>query len=111
SALMVLPLAVLRGLYFTPGMDLSWSDALVALTGVCVGVCTVLYIRLISLGAAVLPSQSAYATTVAGIAWSVVLLGETISLWTGIALVLIVSGLALVGPKREAGNVEVEFRH
>ena len=46
----------------------------------------------------------------AGIAWSVLLLGETLSLWTGIALVLIISGLALVGPKREAGNVEVEFR-
>jgi DNA-binding response OmpR family regulator/drug/metabolite transporter (DMT)-like permease len=110
SAVFVLPIAILQGHYFTLGMDLSLTDIFITVTGLCVGICTVVYIRLIAMAGAVFGSQSAYATTVAGIAWSVVLLGEALSLWTGIALLLIVSGLALVGPKREAGNVEVEFR-
>jgi drug/metabolite transporter (DMT)-like permease len=110
SAVLVLPLALLRGHYYTLGADLSVGDALVVVTGVCIGFCTVLYIRLIALAGAVFASQSAYAITVSGIAWSVILLGEAMSLWTIVALALIMSGLALVGPKREAGNVEVEFR-
>lgn len=110
SAVLVLPFALLRGHYFTLGSDLSLSDALVALAGLLVGVCTVLYIRLIALAGAVFGSQSAYAITVAGIVWSVALLGEALTVWTIFALVMIVSGLALVGPKREAGNIEVEFR-
>ena len=109
-AILVLPLALMRGHYFTIGTTLSLSDLMVAITGICVGLCTVLYIRLISLAGAVFGSQSAYAVTVAGIAWSVLLLGEALTLWTGVALVLIIAGLAMVGPKREAGNVEVEFR-
>ena len=106
----VLPLALLRGHYYRLGTDLSVNDALVVLVGLLVGVCTVLYIRLIALAGAVFGSQSAYAITVAGIAWSVVLLGEVLTGWTIVALIMVVSGLALVGPKREAGNIEVEFR-
>lgn len=110
SAVLVLPFALLRGHFFILGTDLSWTDALIAVTGLCVGICTVLYIRLIAMAGAVFGSQSAYAITVAGIAWSVLLLGEALTLWTGIALLLIVLGLILVGPKSEAGNIEVEFR-
>ena len=47
-------------------------------------------------------SQNSYAITAAGITWSVFLLGEALSLWSGLALVMIVAGLALVGAKREA---------
>jgi CheY-like chemotaxis protein len=110
SAVLVLPFALLRGHFFMLGSDLSWTDALIAVTGLCVGICTVLYIRLIAMAGAVFGSQSAYAITVAGIAWSVLLLGEALTLWTGIALLLIVLGLVLVGPKSEAGNIDVEFR-
>ena len=110
SAVLVLPLALLRGHFFVLGAVPSWTDALIALTGLCVGICTVLYIRLIAMAGAVFGSQSAYAITVAGIAWSVLLLGEALTLWTGVALFLIVLGLALVGPKSEAGNIDVEFR-
>jgi drug/metabolite transporter (DMT)-like permease len=110
SAVLVLPLALWQGHFFTLGKALSLNDVLVVVTGLCVGLCTVLYIRLIAMAGAVFGSQSAYAITVAGIAWSVILLGEGLSMWTGFALVMIVAGLALVGPKREAGNVEVEFR-
>jgi len=83
---------------------------MIALTGVCVGLCTVFYIRLVAMAGAVFASQSAYAVTVAGIAWSVLLLNEGLSVMTAVSLRRVVAGLALVGPKREAGNVEVEFR-
>ncbi|MBC2834551.1 response regulator [Paragemmobacter straminiformis] len=110
SAVLVLPFALWRGHFFVLAAEPGLSDLLVAITGFCIGLCTVLYIRLIAMAGAVFGSQSAYAVTVAGIGWSVLLLGESLSLWTGFALVMIVSGLLLVGPKREAGNVEVEFR-
>lgn len=111
SALLVLPLAIWRGHYFTLGAEgPGLTDIMVGITGLCVGLCTVLYIRLIGMAGAVFASQSSYVVTLAGIGWSVLLLSEALSVWTGFALVMIVSGLALVGPKREAGNVEVEFR-
>jgi hypothetical protein len=44
----------------------------------------------------VFASQSAYATTAAGIGWSIVLLGEHIPLWTWAALGLIIVGLIMV---------------
>jgi len=106
----VLPFALLRGHFFILGADFSMTDVLIVLTGLCIGICTVLYIRLIAMAGAVFGSQSAYAITVAGIAWSVLLLGEALTFWTGIALLLIVLGLVLVGPKGEAGDIEVEFR-
>lgn len=110
SAVMVLPLALMRGHWFGPGDEIDLTDMMIALTGVCVGLCTVFYIRLVAMAGAVFASQSAYATTVAGIAWSVLLLNEGLSVMTAVSLLLVVAGLALVGPKREAGNVEVEFR-
>lgn len=110
SAVIVLPIAAMRGHLFLPGSSEGWVDILVLGVGLCVGICTVLYVWLIAMAGAVFGSQSAYFITVAGIGWSVVLLGETLSLWTVLALMLIAAGLALVGPKREAANVEVEFR-
>jgi DNA-binding response OmpR family regulator/drug/metabolite transporter (DMT)-like permease len=110
AALLFLPFAVLRGDLFLPGTTPGWSDVLAILVGICTGISTVIYVVLIAMAGAVFGSQSAYAITVAGIGWSVLLLGEALTPWTILALVLIVIGLAIVGPKREAGNVEVEFR-
>ena len=51
---------------------------------------------------AVFASQCSYAITFFGIAWSVLLLRESISLWNWAGLALMVLGLAIVGPKQEA---------
>jgi CheY-like chemotaxis protein len=110
SAIIFLPIAAFSGHMFLPGSSTQWADILVLVVGLCVGISTVLYVWLIALAGAVFGSQSAYAITLAGILWSVLLLGEALTGWTVLALALIVLGLALVGPKREAGNVEVEFR-
>ena len=50
----------------------------------------------------VFASQCSYAITFFGIAWSVLLLRESISLWNWVGLALMVLGLAIVGPKQEA---------
>jgi DNA-binding response OmpR family regulator/drug/metabolite transporter (DMT)-like permease len=110
SAVIFLPLAAFQGHLFLPGASRELADILVVIVGLCVGASTVLYVWLIALAGPVFGSQSAYAITLAGILWSVLLLGEVLTVWTIVALALVVLGLALVGPKREAGNVEVEFR-
>jgi CheY-like chemotaxis protein/drug/metabolite transporter (DMT)-like permease len=62
----------------------------------------ILFVSLTATTGAVFASQNAYAVTAAGIAWSMILLGENIPMWTWAALCLIVVGLILVEPKQEA---------
>ncbi len=60
---------------------------------------------------AVFASQCSYAITFFGITWSLVLLRESITIWSWIALSLVVLGLVIVGPKREAElEIPVELR-
>lgn len=63
---------------------------------------TVFLARLLISTGAVFGSQAGYIITFAGIAWSIVLLGEQLSLMTWIAVGLLIAGLVLVEPKREA---------
>ncbi len=109
SGLIVLPLALVQGQFFVFGAGMTAGDGLILLAAVAVAICSVLYIYLISMAGAVFGSQSAYATTVAGIGWSVLLLGDELTPWTVLAFLLVVAGLVLVGPKSEAEDVEVEF--
>ena len=110
SAVFTLPLALANGQFFVPCFSYTSGQALNLLAGILSAVCNVVYVLLIASTGAVFASQSAYAVTIAGIAWSMLLLGETLTMWSLVALALIIVGLALVGPKSEAGDVEVEFR-
>ena len=60
------------------------------------------YIYLIASTGAVFAAQTAYATTIAGLLWSMLLLGERLPLIVWAALALIILGLVLVEPKHEA---------
>jgi CheY-like chemotaxis protein/drug/metabolite transporter (DMT)-like permease len=75
---------------------------LVVLIGVAAALAMILFVYLISSTGAVFASQNAYAVTAAGIGWSVILLGEQIPGSTWVALGLIIIGLILVEPKKEA---------
>lgn len=57
------------------------------------------FVWLAARAGAVFASQSAYLTTVSGIVWAMVLLGERFSLWVWAAAVLMICGLALVQPR------------
>jgi len=110
SATVALPIALASGQFFLPDMSHTKGHILILFTGFLLAVGNVAYVLLISLTGAVFASQSAYAITIAGIAWSILLLGETLTVWSFLALALIIFGLMLVGAKNEAGDVEVEFR-
>lgn len=108
ASIFTLPLALTTGQFFIPTP--TQGHILILLAGLLSAVCNVAFVYLIASTGAVFASQSAYAITVAGIIWSVLLLGESLTLWSLGALALIIGGLILVGTKNEAGNVEVEFR-
>lgn len=109
SAAMTAPLALANGQLFSP-FTLSGEAALLVLVeGARTAAVYVFYILLIAVAGAVFGSQNAYVSTIAGIGWSILLLGEQLTLVTVAALILVLAGLLLVGPKREAEDTEVRF--
>lgn len=60
---------------------------------------SVLFVIAIQKTGSVFASQTAYATTLAGVVWSIILLGEAPSVWIWAALALMMVGLVLVRPK------------
>lgn len=78
----------------------------IILFGIVCAVGVTLRVSLIRSAGAVFASQSSFVVTFAGIAWSIILLGETLPLISWFALGLLVIGLILVGPKEEAEEVD-----
>ncbi|WP_415401743.1 response regulator [Tateyamaria sp. SN3-11] len=64
--------------------------------------------KLVDLAGPVFASQSAYAMTMAGIGWGMLLLGETLSSTAWIAVAFILIGLLLVSPKPD--NTEIVIK-
>jgi len=61
-----------------------------------------LLIKTVRINGAVFASQGAYTIALAGIAWSVLLLDERMSVWVAAAIACMVSGIVLVRPRHEA---------
>jgi len=78
----------------------------IILFGIVSAVGVSLRVSLIRSAGAVFASQSSFVVTFAGIAWSIILLGESLPLVAWAALLLLVIGLILVGPKEEAEEVD-----
>jgi len=74
----------------------------IILFGIVSAVGVSLRVSLIRSAGAVFASQSSFVVTFAGIVWSILLLGESLPLLAWAALLLLVIGLILVGPKEEA---------
>jgi CheY-like chemotaxis protein len=109
SAALTLPLALANGQVFALTPDLGRGAVLILLEGLRTAAVFVSFVYLIAVAGAVFGSQAAYVSTLAGIGWSILLLGEVLNPVTVAALALIVLGLALVGTKREAEDMEVRF--
>jgi DNA-binding response OmpR family regulator/drug/metabolite transporter (DMT)-like permease len=109
SAAMTLPIALAQGQFFMLSPDLGAPFWLILANAVVDTANYVFYVLLIAVAGAVFGSQAAYVTTLAGIFWSILLLGEQMTGGTSLALALIFAGLLVVGPKREAADVEVPF--
>lgn len=100
AALILSPFTLISGAFISPSVMVSgygWAFALIAAIS---AFSSVLLIYTIRTTGAVFSSQAGYAMTAAGIFWSVLLLGETMSVWVWAALACLVSGLALVMPKQ-----------
>jgi len=109
SALLTLPLAFAQGQLFMIGPWSGWTFWLILFNAVNDAANYLVYVWLIAIAGAVFASQSSHVTTIAGIFWSVLLLGENLSVGAVTALALILVGMPVVGTKREAEDPEVQF--
>ena len=109
SAAIGLPIALAQGQLFLLSPNLGPGFWLILANAVVDTVNYILYVLLVVLAGAVFASQAAYVTTLAGIFWSILLLGERMTGGATIALALIFAGLLVVGPKSEAADLEVQF--
>ncbi len=78
----------------------------IILFGIVSAVGVTMRVSLIRSAGAVFASQSSFIITFAGVIWSIVLLGESLPKLAWFALLLLVIGLLLVGPKDEAEEVD-----
>ena len=78
----------------------------IILFGIVSSVGVSLRVSLIRSAGAVFASQSSFVVTFAGIVWSIILLGESLPFVAWFALILLVVGLIMVGPKEEAEEVD-----
>lgn len=104
SALTTLPLVLWSGDLAGTGDMIANSSLLmiILMMGAITALANALTFILTKSAGAVFASQCSYATTFFGIAWSFVLLQEHLDLWTWIALVLVILGLVIVGPRKAA---------
>ena len=109
SAALTLPIAFAQGDMFMLSPSLGTPFWLILANAFVDAINYILYVLLVLLAGAVFASQTAYVTTLAGIFWSMLLLGEHMTSGAWIALAFIFAGLLVVGPKREAADLEVQF--
>ena len=102
GTVIALPLAVLSGQFISPFTTWNAPEfALIASSIIHVIVYTG-YVWLVSQAGAVFAAQVSYIVTGAGVLWSMALLAERYSTWVWAAMLLIVAGMALVQPRRQA---------
>lgn len=109
SSVFILPLAWAQGELFLLSPQLGGASVLIIFEALRGAAGNIAFVYLMAVGGAVFGSQGAYVSTVAGIGWSILLLGEALSVWTLASLLLIIVGLVLVGPKREADDMAIRF--
>jgi len=109
SAALTLPIALAQGQLFALSPALGPAFWLILANSLVDTFNYVFYLLLVLVAGAVFASQTAYVTTLAGIFFSMLLLGEHMTSGAWIALAFIFAGLLVVGPKSEAADVEIQF--
>ena len=105
AALFQFPLAMVLG------VDESWSwlasETGLAVTGIALGsgFAYLMFFYTIKTSGPVFASQCAYAVTISGVIWGIIVFSEQHSIWIWISVMVMLLGLALVSPDQE---VEVE---
>lgn len=110
AAVLIAPLAASQGQLFVPSADPGMREVLVLSLGASSAIALVLALRLVSMVGPVFASQMAYSQTLAGIAWSMLLLGEQLSPFAWVALALVIVGFWLVEPRRASDDFKITLR-
>ncbi|MGQ7847350.1 DMT family transporter [Granulosicoccus sp. 3-233] len=104
GSMMLLPVAW----FLNDFIALSWVPSQLEIAIVCIALSsalgTFLMVQLMVNLGALYGSQTGYTITFAGVVWSIVLLGERLSLGTLLALVLLILGLLCVEPVKKVMN-------
>ncbi|MDH3690554.1 MAG: response regulator [Gammaproteobacteria bacterium] len=114
ASLMLLPISIVLDDFIPLSFRMGKLEVVVILLAIITIIGTVLMVRLITTAGAVFGSQSGYVLTFSGIAWSMLLLNETLPLIAWIALGIMMIGSILVEPKEEAEekpNIELQEKH
>ena len=102
-----LPVALATGQFFDPFADFGQAEMALVGSSALHAVIYAAYVWLAFRAGAVFASQCSYIVTGAGIFWAMLILGERFSPVLWLSLVLLLSGVALVSPRRRAGADEV----
>lgn len=102
AAAIVLPLTLITGQFFVINLTVGKLEGTIYAIVACSVIGNLLFLYLVFNTGPVFASQSAYMISIAGIGWSILLLGERLSEWMWLAVGLMALGLFLVGAKKEA---------
>lgn len=105
AAIVTLPIALVAGTFIIPVLPFSTAEVAVVLSGLANTAAYVGFVWMIGKGGAVFASQVAYPVTGFGVLWSMILLGESYSIWIWSALVVIIAGLFLTQPKPKPDTI------
>jgi drug/metabolite transporter (DMT)-like permease len=99
GTVIALPLALGSGQFFVPSTPFILADFTLALSAMIHVAVYTGYVWIISRAGSVFAGQVSYLVTGTGVLWSMLLLGESYSLWVWMALVCMAFGLMLVQPR------------
>ena len=95
------------------GVDESWtwlaSDAGLAIAGIAIGsgLAYAMFFYSIKIAGPVFASQCAYAVTISGVIWGIMIFSEQHSIWVWLSVIVMLLGLMLVNPDDETEVADV----
>ncbi len=107
SVALSFPAALVTGTFIVPTLAFGAAGMAVVLSGLANVVAYVGYVWIIGRGGPVFAGQVSYIVTGFSIIWSMVLLGESYSVWVWGAMTLIFAGLFLTQP-RQVANAQAD---
>lgn len=107
GAALALPLALASGQFISPLPPWGAPDLAILASSVSHALAYTAYVWLVTRAGSVFAAQVSYLVTGFGILWAKLLLGETYSPWVWAAALLMMTGLALVQPRKPPAPVPV----
>ena len=99
GSVVMLPVVLITDSFVPLGWPLPAPSLAAVGLGIISATCYCLYIYLVDQAGPVFTSQTANVVTLAGVAWGILIFGDTHSFWIWLSLVTIMIGLALVRPR------------